>query len=155
MAGTYLAQLGTVMALLDVLRVDAANADDLLKQASKANAELQGYAQGKLLVTFGVESPVVWADMACRRILRRAVDIAHNARAEHRQDERAVATQSEIRALTAGNIDEGGPRELLRWGTDTAVARWPQPLTSFEEKEWLAGYVARLAEVEPFRPQEA
>jgi hypothetical protein len=153
-AKTYLALLGKVMALLDVLRVDAANADDLLKHASDANAELQGFAQGELLVTFGAESPVVWADIACRRILRKAVDLAHNARAEHRQDERAVATQNEIRSLTAGHIDEGGPRELLRWATDAAVTRWPQPLTSFEEKEWLAGYVASLAEVEPFRPQE-
>jgi hypothetical protein len=151
-AKTYLAYLGKVMALLDVLRVDAANADDLLEHASDANAELQGFAQGQLLLTFGAESPVVWADVACRRILRNAVDIAHNARAEHRQDERAVATQNEIRALTEGHIDEGGPRELMRWATDAAVARWPQALMNFEEKELLADYVAQLAGVEPFRP---
>ncbi len=82
------------MALLDVLRVDAANADDLLKHASDTNAELQDFAQGELLVTFRAESPVAWADVACRRILRKAVDVAHKAPAEHLEDERAVATQN-------------------------------------------------------------
>jgi hypothetical protein len=148
-ASAYLALLGRVMALLDVLRVDAANADELLQHASDANAELQGFAQGELFIAFSAKSPpVTWADAACRRILRKAVDIAVNARAEHME---AVGAQNEIRALTAGHIDEGGPRELLRWTLDASVTRWPQPLLTFEEKEFLAAVVAGLAGMEPFQ----
>jgi hypothetical protein len=155
-ASAYLALLGKVMALLDVLRVDAANADDLLKHASDANADLQGFAQGDLFVAFSTESPPVgWADAACRRILRQAIDIAINARAEDPQDTKAVAAQNEIRALTAGHIDEGGPRELLRWALEARLARWPEPLVSFEEKTFLADVVAHLAGVEPYRADEA
>jgi hypothetical protein len=154
-AKTYLALLGNVMALLDVLRVDAVNADDLLKHVSEANAELQGFAQGDLVVTFGAQSPVVWADRACRQIIRKALDLAHNARANHHEGERAVQTQNEIRTLTAGHIDYGGPRDLMRWATEAAVAQWPEPLISFEEHEDLADHVAFLAELEPFRPSVA
>jgi hypothetical protein len=149
-ASAYLACLGKVMALLDVLRVDAANADELLQRASDANAELQGFAQGELFMTFSTDSPPVrWADAACRRILRKAVDIAINGRAEHAS---AVGVQNEIRALTEGHIDEGGPRELLRWALDSAVTRWPEPLLNFEEKAFLADVVSGLAEMEPFEP---
>jgi len=152
-AKTYLAFLGKVLALLGVLRVDAANADDLLEQLSEANAELQGWAQGELLGTFGAQSPVVWADRACRKLVRKAVDLAHDARAERRHGECALATQNEIRALITGHIDYGGPRELMRWATDAAVGRWPEPVTSFEGQQWLADQVALLAGIDPFRPR--
>ena len=154
-AKTYLALLGNVMALLDVLRVDAVNADDLLKHVSEANAELQGFAQGDLVVTFGAQSPVVWADRACRQIIRKALDLAHTARADHQEGERAVQTQNEICMLTAGHIDYGGPRDLMRWATEAAVALWPETLTSFEEHQDAADHVAFLAELEPFGPSAA
>lgn len=100
-AKTYLALLGKVMALLDVLRVDAPNADDLLKHVSEANAELQGFSQGDLLVTFGAQSPVVWADRACRRIVGKALDLAHAARVSNFTGESADETQRKIRELTS------------------------------------------------------
>jgi hypothetical protein len=152
-ASAYLAWLGKVMALLDVLRVDAANADELLQRVTDGNGELQGFAQGDLFIALSAKSPpVAWADSACRQILRKAVDLAVNARAEHADP---VRVQNEIRALTEGHIDAGGPRELLRWALDAAVTRWPQPLLTFEDQEFLAEVVAGLAEREPFHAQVA
>jgi len=157
-AGTYLEMLGNVMALLDVLRVDAVNADDLLRHASEASAKLQGLAQGELLVTFGARSPVIWADRACRQIIRKAVDLAHDARHAGKDIEAAIETQNAIREMTAGGIDPvGGPRDLVRWAADTAVARWPDDLTTFEDHTYMARSVAVVAELEldPFLAQDS
>ena len=157
-AANYLEMLGNLMALLDVLRLDAVNADDLLWHASEASAKLQGFAQGELLVTFGARSPVIWADRACRQIIRKAVDLAHDARHAGTDSEDAIETQNAIRELTAGGIDPvGGPRELVRWATDTAIARWPKELTTFEDHTYMARRVAEVAELEldPFLAQDS
>lgn len=133
-ATRYLDLLGQAMVLLEAIRVDADNADELLSGATSAVSSLQGHAQADLLVRFGASSPVVWADRACRRILKDALTMAIDARSQRQTGEAARQTQDALRQLTAGGVDPThGPRDLFRWATTEAVSRWPEPLTQFED----------------------
>lgn len=134
-ATRYLDLLGKAMVLLEAIRVDAENADELLSAATNAIGELQGQAQGDLLVTFGgASSPVVWADRACRRIVNEALTIATDGRAHGQTGEEAFQTRRAVQELTSGGIDPvHGPRDLFRWATGEAIKKWPEPLTHFED----------------------
>jgi hypothetical protein len=140
-ATRYFDLLGKTMALLEAVLVDADNADELLRDATEASSELQGHAQADLLVTFGASSPAVWADRACRRLIREGLTMATEARSQRQSGQEARQTWYALRQLTQAEMDPGhGPRELVRWATEAAIQRWPEPLTSFED-EWQ--YVAR------------
>lgn len=146
----YLKTLGFTMALLEDVRVDANNADDLLHHAANAYADLQGLAQGDLLVAFGEPSPAVWADRACRRLLDEALTKARHSRSQGHTGQAARATEAEIKQLTGRDLDYGGPRELVRWSTQEAIIRWPERLTSFEGEglQSVARMVAERARLE-------
>lgn len=136
-ATRYLELLGQAMVLLEAIRVDADNADDLIQAATSAISELQGHAHADLLVTFGESSPAIWADRACRRLLTEALTIATEARSMRQTAEAARQTHDSLRRLTVAGVDPGhGPRDLVRWATVEAIRRWPEPLQRFEEP-WL------------------
>lgn len=133
-ATSCLALLGQTMSLLEAIRVDADNADELLRVASESFAHLQGVIQGNLIVTFKEASPVVWAARACSRLVAEGLRQAEEARGQHQTGQAALETQRAIRHLTSEYIDPvGGPRDLLRWATEEAIRRGPERLTSFEQ----------------------
>ena len=149
-AKDYLSKLGATMSFLNAVRVDADNADELLSAATKSFAELEGLGQGDLVVAFGESPPVVWADRACRNLLREGLRIAVEARAERQTGDAASDTFHQIQNLTREHIDEGGPRELVRWALDAATERWPDRLVSFDHDRMkrLAPQVAERARLD-------
>ncbi|WP_405908721.1 hypothetical protein OG742_30395 [Streptomyces sp. NBC_00828] len=133
-AKDYLKSLGHTCAMLDNILIDAGNADNLIFEASKSFAEMQSIGQGQLVTLFGANTPVSWADSACRRLLGKALDMAGQARkayTEERSGETVLQTSSRIRHLTGTTLD-GLPRTLMRWTLETATERWPKPLVRFE-----------------------
>src|SRR5215472_12389054 len=81
-ATSCLTLLGQTMSLMESIRVDADNADELIRIASESLAQLQGLTQGDLLVTFGASSPVVWAARACLRLVDEGLRRAEDARGQ-------------------------------------------------------------------------
>jgi hypothetical protein len=144
--------LGKAMALLEAILVDADNADQLIWSATDAQSELEGHAQGFLRTEFKESPPVIWADRACRKVLRDGLNIASDARAERQTGAAAQATQRTLQRLTMVDIDTAGPRDLFRWSSDEACKRWPKPLTSFKDETWAEVDAKRLQEVLDFEP---
>jgi hypothetical protein len=147
-ATLYLERLARTMALLEAIHVDADNADELLNGASLAYADLTGLGQGELLMTFGESSPVVWADRACRRLLDKGLAVTREARSQRQTGQEAWDTSMEVKYLTGTEVDEAGPRDLIRWATSEAVRRWPEELTTFETQSETAQRVAGLADLQ-------
>jgi hypothetical protein len=151
-ATRYMDLLGKAMALLEAVLVDADNADELLRGATNAQADLQGHAQSSLFVGFQKSPPVIWSDRVCRTVLKKGLTLAENARAKRQTGEAARETQRAIRELTMNQMDVLGPRHLFRWASDEACKRWPEPLTSFEEESWAAADAKRIATELDFEP---
>jgi hypothetical protein len=150
-ATRYLDLLGKAMVLLEAVRVDADNADELLRGATEAHSELQGHAQSKLFMEFQASPPVVWSDRTCRILLKKGLEMADDARSQRQTGDAARETQRALRRLTATGVDEWGPRDLFEWASEEAIQRWPKPLATFDEGPWapLAHTVARQLNFEP------